>query len=69
MVLLQAAVGLYPDAPAGRVQLRPLRGGPLGAIAVKRLRVAGAPVDVTVDRAGIATVSGLPAGLTGSVED
>lgn len=68
VVLLHAAVGLYPDVPAGRVRLRPLRPAPFGAVNVHGLRVAGAPVDVTVDRAGAATVSGLPAGLTVSVE-
>jgi glycogen debranching enzyme len=69
VVLLQAAVGLYPDVPAGRVRLQPLAGAPFGALAVQRLRVAGRPVDVTVDRAGVATVSGLPAGLALSVEE
>ncbi|WP_326560334.1 amylo-alpha-1,6-glucosidase [Micromonospora sp. NBC_01796] len=64
VVLLQAAVGLYPDVPAGTVRLRPLHGAPLGAVSAQRLRVAGAPVDVSVDRDGVATVTGLPAGLT-----
>ncbi len=68
VTLAQAAVGLYPDVPAGRVRLRPMRGESLGAVSVRRLRVAGVPVDVTVDRSGAATISGLPAGLTVSVE-
>lgn len=68
VVLLQAAVGLYPDVPAGTVRLRPLPGAPLGAVSARRLRVAGAPVDVTVDRSGVATITGLPAGLTISDE-
>jgi glycogen debranching enzyme len=69
VVVLQAAAGLYPDVPAGRVRLRPLAGRPFGALSVQRLRVAGVLVDVTVDRAGIPTVSGLPTGLTVLVEE
>ncbi|RKR90818.1 glycogen debranching enzyme [Micromonospora pisi] len=64
VALLQAAVGLYPDVPAGTVRLRPLAGAPLGAVDAQRLRIAGTPVDVQVDRTGAATVTGLPAGLT-----
>ena len=64
VLLLQAGVGLYPDVPAGRVTVRPLAGPALGALAVDRFRVAGAPVDVHVDSSGHATVTGLPAGLT-----
>ncbi|MFK3980306.1 glycogen debranching N-terminal domain-containing protein [Micromonospora sp. NPDC050397] len=64
VVLLQVAVGLYPDVPAGTVRLRPLRGAPLGAVDARRLRVAGAPVDVSVDPTGTATITGLPANLT-----
>ncbi|MEN3608267.1 glycogen debranching N-terminal domain-containing protein [Plantactinospora sp. ZYX-F-223] len=63
VVLLQAAVGLYPDVPAGQVQLRPLTGTPFGAVTARRLRIAGTPVDVTVDRTGHGTISGLPSGL------
>ncbi|MFG2102387.1 glycogen debranching N-terminal domain-containing protein [Micromonospora echinaurantiaca] len=62
VLLLQAAAGLYPDMPAGRVTVAPLAG--LGGIAAEGLRIAGAPVAVTVDRAGHATVTGLPSGLT-----
>ncbi|MCW6006117.1 hypothetical protein K1W54_16235, partial [Micromonospora sp. CPCC 205371] len=58
VVILHAALGLDPDAPNGRVTLRP--GIPLGALSAPGLRTAGAPVDVTVDAAGRATVSGLP---------
>lgn len=48
--------------PAGRVELRPLSGAPLGALAAG-LRVADAEVEVRVDHDGAATVKGLPAGL------
>ncbi|MEV4754267.1 glycogen debranching N-terminal domain-containing protein [Micromonospora sp. NPDC049559] len=56
VVLLRAAVGLYPDVPNGRLDLRPLRGAPLGAVRVRRFRVGGDPVDVAVDRDGVATL-------------
>ncbi|SCL21698.1 Glycogen debranching enzyme (alpha-1,6-glucosidase) [Micromonospora rhizosphaerae] len=68
VLLLQAGAGLYPDVPAGRVHLRPLAGPELGALAVDRFRVAGASVDVHVDRAGNPTITGLPATLTVTVE-
>ena len=55
--------------PGGRLRLRPLGGGPLGAVSARGLRIAGASVDVAVDRGGSATVSGLPAGLTVSVDE
>ncbi|HEX5540274.1 MAG TPA: glycogen debranching N-terminal domain-containing protein [Micromonospora sp.] len=64
VTLLGAAAGLYPDVPAGRVHLRPLASTPFGALTVRQLRIAGTPVEVTVERDGKATVTGLPAGLT-----
>ncbi|MCW3841044.1 amylo-alpha-1,6-glucosidase [Micromonospora yasonensis] len=64
VLLLQAGVGLYPDVPGGRVELRPLAGPDLGAVAAENLRIADAPVTVTVDRTGHPTVTGLPTGLT-----
>ncbi|TNH28899.1 amylo-alpha-1,6-glucosidase, partial [Micromonospora orduensis] len=48
VLLLQAATGLYPNVPGGTVQLTPLAGVELGAVAVNGLRVAGTPVTVTV---------------------
>ncbi|MEV6372180.1 amylo-alpha-1,6-glucosidase [Micromonospora musae] len=68
VLLLQAATGLYPDVPGGTVRLAPLAGAQLGAVAAERLTVAGAPVDVAVDRAGRPTITGLPAGLTVTVD-
>ncbi|TCC00692.1 amylo-alpha-1,6-glucosidase [Micromonospora zingiberis] len=62
--LLHAAAGVYPDVPAGTVRVAPLAGPGLGAVSVTGLRIADAHLDVTVDAAGHATVSGLPAGLT-----
>jgi glycogen debranching enzyme len=63
VALLQTAVGLYPDVPAGRVELRPMRTLPFGAVTARRLRIAGADVDVSVDARGVGTLTGLPAGL------
>ncbi|MGR6317924.1 glycogen debranching N-terminal domain-containing protein [Micromonospora soli] len=64
VLLLQAGVGLYPDVPGGRVELRPLAGPELGALAADNLRVAGTPVTVEVDRAAQPTITGLPPTLT-----
>lgn len=74
VVIVHAALGLYPDVPGNRVLLRPLAGAPLGALSVRGLRVAGAEVGVTVDQAGHATVTGLPPGIRldrrgGSLDD
>ncbi|MFC7640634.1 hypothetical protein ACFQX6_06175 [Streptosporangium lutulentum] len=63
ITIMHAAVGLYPDVPAGRVLLRPLAGAPLGEVSVRGLRVAAKEVDVAVDRDGAVSVSGLPAGI------
>nr|WP_055502181.1 glycogen debranching N-terminal domain-containing protein [Nonomuraea pusilla] len=64
VAIVHALVGLYPDVPEGRAALRPLPGAPLGALAVRGLRVAGEPVEVTVDGSGKAQVTGLPAGVS-----
>ncbi|BCL16304.1 amylo-alpha-1,6-glucosidase [Micromonospora sagamiensis] len=63
VLLLQAAVGLYPDVPSGRVALRPLAGPELGAVAVSGLRIAGTPVDVTVTGYGEVSLTNAPAHL------
>jgi glycogen debranching enzyme len=59
ILLLQTRLGLHPDVPNGRVAVRPL-----GPISVRGLRIAGLPVDVTVDTGGAATITGLPAGVS-----
>ncbi|GAA0405658.1 amylo-alpha-1,6-glucosidase [Acrocarpospora corrugata] len=64
VTIAHAAVGLYPDVPAGRAVLRPLPGAPLGAVSVRGLRVGTAKVDVHVDQDGKATATGLPAGIS-----
>jgi glycogen debranching enzyme len=60
VALLEAALGLEPDVPAGELRLRPMPGAPLGAIEARGLRVAGRPVAATLDTAGNLTVDGLP---------
>ncbi|GAA3040207.1 glycogen debranching N-terminal domain-containing protein [Streptosporangium longisporum] len=64
VTLAHAALGLRPDVPGGRVLLEPLAGAPLGAVSLSGLRVAGEPVTASVDGAGEAVVTGLPAGLS-----
>ncbi|MEV4750178.1 glycogen debranching N-terminal domain-containing protein [Streptosporangium sp. NPDC049248] len=64
VTLVHAALGLYPDVPAGRVLLRPLAGAPLGPVSVRGLRIAGAEVGAAVDREGEVVVTGLPAGIS-----
>jgi glycogen debranching enzyme len=64
VLMLQTAIGLEPDVPAGRVRLRPLAGAPFGTIEATGLEIAGTPVDVRVDAAGTATITGLPHHLT-----
>ncbi|GIF77620.1 amylo-alpha-1,6-glucosidase [Asanoa siamensis] len=63
VTLLHAAVGLRPDVPAGTVSVAPLPDAPLGAVAVRGLRIGDASVDVSVAADGAATVTGLPASL------
>ncbi|GAA5180639.1 glycogen debranching N-terminal domain-containing protein [Rugosimonospora acidiphila] len=60
VAILAAALGLEPDVPAGELRLRPMPGAPLGAIAARGLRVAGAAVGATLDGTGRIIVDGLP---------
>ncbi|MEJ3744013.1 glycogen debranching N-terminal domain-containing protein [Actinomycetes bacterium KLBMP 9797] len=55
VVILQAALGLYPDVPAGRVELRPGL-APLGAVSAAGLRLGDALVNAAVDRSGVPTL-------------
>lgn len=61
--MLTTLAGVRPDAPAGTVKLRPLRGAPLGEISLTGLRVAGAPFSVRVGRLGLAMVEEAADGL------
>lgn len=63
VLLLTTLAGVRPDAPAGTVTLRPLRGAPLGEIGLTGLRVAGAPFSVRVSRLGLAMVEEAADGL------
>ncbi|GIH17935.1 amylo-alpha-1,6-glucosidase [Rugosimonospora africana] len=60
IAILAAGLGLEPDVPRGELRLRPMAGAPLGAITARGLRIAGQPVDVTLDGAGRVSVDGLP---------
>ncbi|MFJ4682558.1 glycogen debranching N-terminal domain-containing protein [Streptomyces sp. NPDC088789] len=63
VLLLTTLAGIRPDAPAGTVRLRPLRGAPLGEIVLTDLRVAGAPFSLRVSRLGLAMVEAAADGL------
>ncbi|MFI5474335.1 glycogen debranching N-terminal domain-containing protein [Streptomyces cacaoi] len=63
VLLLTTLAGVRPDAPAGTVTLRPLRGAPLGEIGLTGLRVSGAPFSVRVSRLGLAMVEEAADGL------
>ncbi|MEU5770373.1 glycogen debranching N-terminal domain-containing protein [Streptomyces asoensis] len=63
VLLLTTLAGVRPDAPAGTVTLRPLRGAPLGEVALTGLRVASAPFSVRVGRLGLAMVEEAADGL------
>ncbi|GAA5200435.1 glycogen debranching N-terminal domain-containing protein [Rugosimonospora acidiphila] len=60
VAILQAALGLEADVPAGELRVRPIAGAPLGAIRAGGLRVAGRPVEVALDADGRIDVTGLP---------
>jgi glycogen debranching enzyme len=55
IVLVQAMLGLEPDAPAGLLRLRPRLPDWLGRLALHGLRVGAAVVDVEVTREGTCT--------------
>jgi glycogen debranching enzyme len=61
VVVLQAALGLAVDLPAGDVRLRPL--GQFGPLEASGLRIAGRSVSIAVDRTGAVRVSGVPSPL------
>ncbi|MFF5187826.1 glycogen debranching N-terminal domain-containing protein [Streptomyces sp. NPDC000345] len=63
VLLLTTPAGIRPDAPAGTITLRPLRGAPLGEIGLTGLRVAGGPFSVRVSRLGLAMVEEAADGL------
>ena len=52
VVLLATVVGIRPDVPGGRLDVRPLSPSPVGALTVTGLRVAGFPLDLEIDASG-----------------
>ena len=63
VVIVQAALGLRVDVPAGEVGLAPLAGSPLGALSVRGLTIGDRAVDVDVGDDGLVRVTGLLDGL------
>ncbi|MFC9286244.1 glycogen debranching N-terminal domain-containing protein [Streptomyces sp. NPDC057052] len=63
VLLLTTVAGIRPDAPAGTVTLRPLRGAPLGEVCLTGLRISGAAFSVRVSRLGLAMVEEAADGL------
>ncbi|MFE4971895.1 glycogen debranching N-terminal domain-containing protein [Kitasatospora sp. NPDC056651] len=55
--------GVRPDAPGGRVLVRPASTAPLGELELTGLRVAGEPFSVRVSRIGVAMVEEASADL------
>ncbi|HMO09987.1 MAG TPA: glycogen debranching N-terminal domain-containing protein [Actinotalea sp.] len=62
VVLVSAVLGLEPDAPRGRLVVRPATPSPVGALRVDGLRVAGGELSVAVDAQGqvLASRSAVP---------
>ena len=63
-MLLSVALGFDPDAPAGRLVLRPQRPAPFGALTVRGLRFAGHEFGVRCDADGNVEVLDPPPGVT-----
>jgi glycogen debranching enzyme len=62
--LLTAPAGLRPDAPAGRIGLRPAGvPGPLGEVRLSGLEVSGGPLAVRITSAGLGLVEEAPEGV------
>lgn len=61
--LISVALGFEPDAPAGRLTLRPARPAAYGPMTVRGLRFAGHTFGVEVGADGSATVLDAPAGI------
>jgi glycogen debranching enzyme len=63
VAVLTALLGVEADVPAGELRVTPPAGTPLGAIAVRGLRLAGQPFEVVLERGAPPAVSGLPEGI------
>ncbi|HEY0186064.1 MAG TPA: glycogen debranching N-terminal domain-containing protein [Cellulomonas sp.] len=55
--VLASVLGLAPDVPGGTLDVAPPAPAPLGAVAVRGLRLGGRSLDVLVDAAGQAVVA------------
>jgi glycogen debranching enzyme len=62
--VLAAVLGLRPDVPAGRLDVRPLRPAPVGSVQARGLTVGGARVDVLLGADGGVEVTGFPGEVT-----
>jgi glycogen debranching enzyme len=58
--LISVALGFEPDAPAGRLVLRPSRPAAYGPMTVRGLRFAGKPFGVRVEADGTTTLLDAP---------
>ncbi len=63
-VLLSVALGFDPDAPAGRLVLRPQRPAPFGALTIHGLQFAGHEFGLRCDSDGNVEVLDPPSGVT-----
>jgi glycogen debranching enzyme len=63
-VLLAVALGFEPDAPAGRLVLRPQRPAPFGALTIHGLRFGGHEFGVRCDADGNVEVLDAPQGMS-----
>jgi glycogen debranching enzyme len=59
-VLISVALGFEPDAPAGRLTLRPARPAAFGPMTVRGLRFAGSTFDVECQANGDTVILGAP---------
>lgn len=64
VAVLSASLGLAPDVPGGTLDVRPAAPSMVGALEVRGLRLAGAPLDVSIGADGsVSSVSAAP-GIT-----
>ena len=65
VAVLTAILGLYPDAPTGRLPIRPLRPSPVGELTVTGLQLAGERLDVAIAADGSLLSSTWPTAVGG----
>ncbi|MBU4213112.1 MAG: amylo-alpha-1,6-glucosidase [Actinobacteria bacterium] len=64
VVVLSSALGLRPDVPNGVLHIEPPSTGALGALRVRGLRIAGRPLDISIDGDEIVAVTDAPVTIT-----